>query len=142
MTPTERTEYYLENLFWPTVGAVILVCASYYNIYQVSIIAGVYAVLAGIIARYTVVIQQHWKVGAIVGLLTGTVIGILQSLFLMATQFSVPAVFALFPRTLITAAAIAVASGLFVEVSYIALRFWKKHTTKTSKNIGTKKPSA
>ena len=135
MTPTERTEYYLEKLFWPTVGGIILICASYYNIYQVFIIGGVYCALAGIIARYTILIQEHWKVGAVVGVFCGSIIGIMQSLFVLVIDFSVPAIFALLPRTLITASSIAVAAGISIECYYILLRLWTRYTVKPSKNI-------
>lgn len=135
MTPTERTEYYLEKLFWPLIGAIVLVCASYYNIYQVFIIAGVYCVLAGSIARYTILIQEHWKVGAIVGLLSGSLLGIIQSIFVLVIHFSVPAIFSLLPRTLITITSVAVTAALFIECYYIGLRLWARYTIKPSKNI-------
>lgn len=136
MTATERTEYYLEKLFWPALGGAVLVCASYYNIYQVYIITGVYLFLAYIITRLTTTLTEHWKVGAVVGLLTGTIIGVIQSIFVLIIHFSVPNIFAALPRTLITAVIIAVSSGLLIELYYIALRTWTQYNTKSSKNIG------
>lgn len=135
MTATERTEYYLEKLFWPLIGAILLVCASYYNIYQAFIIGGVYCVLAGSIARYTILIQEHWKVGAVVGLLSGSLLGIIQSIFVLVIHFSIPTIFSLLPRTLITTTSVAVTAALFIECYYIGLRIWVRYTIKPSKNI-------
>lgn len=135
MTATERTEYYLEKLFWPTLGAAVLVCASYYNIYQLYIITGVYLFLAYVIAQLTINLKEHWNVGAVVGLLAGALIGIIQSLFVLIIYFSVPNIFAALPRTLITAVSIGITTGLLIELYYFALRMWTKQKTKPSKNI-------
>ncbi len=122
MEPTERTEYFLEKLFWTVIGSTALSCAAYFNVYQLYILIGVHLFVVYMISRYTIAIRESWKVSAVVGVFVGAIIGLLQSLFVVVSNFSVAALFSIVPQMVITAFIDALLAGLAVEVYYIIQR--------------------
>lgn len=133
MEPTERTEYFLEKLFWTTIGASILSCAAYFNVYQIYILIGVHLFVVYMISRHTIAIRESWKASAVVGVFVGAMIGFFQSLFVVVSNFSVAALFSIVPQMVITAFIDALLSGLAVELYYITQRGIQKNRWKKKK---------
>lgn len=136
MTPTERTTYYLEKLFWPFIGALIIACVTPITTIQWTVVAFAQGILAATIGLYTTRAGLHWKEAAIMAGLGGAVCALGFSVVAITLNFSVPSLFAIVPRMVISGAACGLLAGFTTEMLYVARRaqvkVQKKKTKKTA----------
>lgn len=131
MNPTERTEYYLEKIFWPFIAALAVIVLSYIaqnNVPFLSIAA--HGMLSIVIASRTYRAHLHWRAASAVGGICGALLGFASGLTPTILDFSVVRLFAIIPTVFIGAAANALLSGFIVEALYSFKRMEAKRRNK------------
>lgn len=117
---TERTEYYLEQLFWPFVVGIAALLVEPFTQNSNWVIPTVYVAVGMIIAGKTVNKHFSWQAASTVGFIIGLFLALISGIELLVLQFSVAGLFGLLPKLFVAGFGTALIGGLSTEVLYIS----------------------